>query len=135
MKTFHLELGVQESHGLPYHPQTQGAIERSHGTIKKKFWALLQERHLDVNKLTLAGARQILQDCIKTYNHEQHSTTGCVPFELFWKKTDRNFSIPISSLPVEEVIFSEHQYYQLEMRARRNMVKSAGKSVARYACY
>jgi hypothetical protein len=131
MKTFHKDLIVHESHGLPYRPQTQGAIERSHGTIKNKFWAILRERGLDINELTLGAARVILQDCISTYNHEQHSTTGCIPFELFWKRTDRNFSVPISSMPVEETTFSGMQYQRLELRARTNMVKRAGISVAR----
>jgi hypothetical protein len=131
LKAFHLNLGVKESHGLPYHPQTQGVDERSHATIKAKFRSNVQQLRIDPNKLTLGAARQMLQDVLNTYNHERHTTTQCIPYELFWKRTDRNFNVPISSLPVDEKVFSELEYAHMQEKATSSMVKKAGQSVAR----
>ena len=40
------EFGVKLVHGLPYHPQSQGKVERQNGVIKNKITALLTELHL-----------------------------------------------------------------------------------------
>lgn len=130
IKSFHEELHVEESHGLPYRPQTQGAVERSHATIKAKWWAILREWGFDVKNITLDVARQILQLAINCYNHEIHSTTGCIPFELFHKRTDRNFNLPLSVAPITETIYSDAQYASLVEKARNGMIKKAAKSVA-----
>src|SRR5262249_30682089 len=33
-----LRLGIRPLHGRPYHPQTQGKIERLHGTLQREVW-------------------------------------------------------------------------------------------------
>jgi transposase InsO family protein len=33
-----LRLGIRPVHGRPYHPQTQGKIERLHGTLERELW-------------------------------------------------------------------------------------------------
>ncbi len=38
-------LGIQPSHGRPYHPQTQGKVERFHGTIERE---ILFEKQSDI---------------------------------------------------------------------------------------
>ena len=63
-------------------------------------------------------------------NHEIHSTTGCIPFELFHKRTDRNFNLPLSVAPITETIYSDAQYASLVEKARNGMIKKAAKSVA-----
>jgi Integrase core domain/leucine-zipper of insertion element IS481 len=43
-----IRLGVNPSHGRPYHPQTQGTVERRHGTLEAEVWP-----HVD--RATVAG--------------------------------------------------------------------------------
>jgi transposase-like protein len=43
-----VRLGIQPLHGRPYHPQTQGKVERLHGTLEAEVWP-----HVD--RATLAG--------------------------------------------------------------------------------
>jgi Integrase core domain len=33
-----IRLGIQPIHGRPYHPQTQGKVERLHGTLQRELW-------------------------------------------------------------------------------------------------
>ena len=33
-----IRLGVRPAHGRPYHPQTQGKVERLHGTLQRELW-------------------------------------------------------------------------------------------------
>jgi len=33
-----IRLGVRPAHGRPYHPQTQGKVERLHGTLEREVW-------------------------------------------------------------------------------------------------
>ena len=37
-------LGIEERSGAPYHPQSQGKVERSHGTWKKKLFYDLADK-------------------------------------------------------------------------------------------
>jgi transposase InsO family protein len=42
-----LRLGIRPIHGRSYHPQTQGKVERFHGTLKRELWPSLQTTTLD----------------------------------------------------------------------------------------
>ena len=66
-------MGIGIKHGKPYHPQTQGKIERFHKTLKR--W--LRKRDLATSIAELQG--QI--DCfVRYYNEERpHSARGMVP--------------------------------------------------------
>ena len=96
------------------------------------WWAIVRELNLDANKIILEQARDILQQAIAIYNHSVHSTTSCIPFELFHKCTDRNFYMPHSSERVSETFFTNKQYTALVEKARNSMAQAAAKSVARY---
>jgi transposase InsO family protein len=60
-----LRLGVEPWHGRPYHPQTQGKVERFHGTIAAEVFA--QQDPL----MTLAEAQGCFDAFRQTYNHER----------------------------------------------------------------
>lgn len=50
-----IRLGIQPLHGRPYHPQTQGKVERLHGTLEREVWphvdrSLIASFDLDVNR-------------------------------------------------------------------------------------
>ena len=59
-----LRLGVEPWHGRPYHPQTQGKVERFHGTIAREVFA---QQH----PATLAEAQGCFDAFRQTYNHER----------------------------------------------------------------
>jgi transposase InsO family protein len=42
-----LRLGVRPVHGRPYHPQTQGKVERFHGTLVREVWPWVRRDTLD----------------------------------------------------------------------------------------
>jgi transposase InsO family protein len=45
-----IRLGVKPIHGRPYHPQTQGKVERLHGTLEREVWP-----HVDRSDAALFG--------------------------------------------------------------------------------
>ncbi|MDQ2651444.1 MAG: IS481 family transposase [Chloroflexota bacterium] len=59
-----LRLGVEPWHGRPYHPQTQGKVERFHGTIAREVFA--QQR-----PMTLMEAQAAFDAFRTNYNHQR----------------------------------------------------------------
>jgi transposase InsO family protein len=59
-----LRLGVEPWHGRPYHPQTQGKVERFHGTIAREVFA-------HQRPTTLAEAQAHFDAFRMSYNHER----------------------------------------------------------------
>jgi transposase InsO family protein len=75
-------LGITFKHGKPYHPQTQGKVERYHRTLK----AYLRRRPPAEN---LAGLQTQIDQFITTYNEERpHQARGCPPMQA-WRSLDR----------------------------------------------
>ena len=42
-----IRLGIQPIHGRPYHPQTQGKVERLHGTLDRELWPRIRRDTLE----------------------------------------------------------------------------------------
>lgn len=42
-----IRLGIRPCHGRPYHPQTQGKLERLHGTLEREVWPRVRRDSLD----------------------------------------------------------------------------------------
>lgn len=57
-------LGIEPWHGQPYHPQTQGKVERFHGTIAREVFAHQQPT-------TLAEAQTHVDTFRHSYNHDR----------------------------------------------------------------
>lgn len=63
-------LGIQSIHGRPYHPQTQGKVERFHGTIARTLGTSLWQP-------TLEEGQQVLSEFRQFYNWERpHEAIG-----------------------------------------------------------
>jgi transposase InsO family protein len=106
-------LHVTFKHGRPYHPQTQGKIERYHRTLKK--W---------LKKQPGAGSIPALQrqiDRFVTYYNEvrPHQARGCPPLRA-WRAPDKAAPI-IDGMPV-----------LAQTRLRRDRVDATGKVSLRY---
>jgi transposase InsO family protein len=42
-----IRLGIHPTHGRPYHPQTQGKVERIHGTFETELWPYIRRDTID----------------------------------------------------------------------------------------
>lgn len=73
------EMNIPHVSGRPYHPQSQGQIERFNRTIKKRLKSLAGLTHRWIDHLDRV---------ISNYNNCVHSTTGIKPFVLF-RSSDR----------------------------------------------
>jgi len=75
-------LGITFKHGKPYHPQTQGKVERYHLTLKK--W--LRKKPAAA---TLAELQTQIDRFVHIYNEERpHTARGCPPMRA-WRALDK----------------------------------------------
>lgn len=76
-------LGIVSKHGKPYHPQTQGKIERFHKTLKR--WLGKQRR-----ATTIADLQAQIDWFVRYYNETRpHSARGMVPPKEAWDALDK----------------------------------------------
>ena len=75
-------LGITFKHGKPYHPQTQGKVERYHKTLKK--WLAKRPAALTISELQAQIDR-----FVHIYNEERpHKARGCPPMHA-WRAMDK----------------------------------------------
>ena len=75
-------LGITFKHGKPYHPQTQGKVERFHLTLKK--WLAKKPA-----AATLAELQAQIDRFVHIYNEERpHTARGCPPMQA-WRALDK----------------------------------------------
>jgi transposase InsO family protein len=75
-------LGITFKHGKPYHPQTQGKVERYHQTLKKY---LRKQRPVS----SLEALQKQIDRFVLYYNEERpHVARGCPPMEA-WRSLDK----------------------------------------------
>jgi len=84
----HKAYGVQIKHGLPYKPSTQGAVENQNGFTKRRLALSLAEARTTIFDINLEGINLHCSQVCDIINHEVHTTTQAIPFELFHKCTD-----------------------------------------------
>ena len=75
-------LGITFKHGKPYHPQTQGKVERYHQTLKK--WLRKQPAATSIDEL-----RRQIDGFVRYYNETRpHQARGCPPMHA-WRALDK----------------------------------------------
>ena len=81
-------LGITIKHGKPYHPQTQGKIERFHQTLKR--WLRKRDRAASIAELQSQVDR-----FVRYYNEERpHSARGMVPPRRAFDALDKDAPDP-----------------------------------------
>jgi transposase InsO family protein len=106
-------LGITFKHGKPYHPQTQGKVERYHQTLKK--WLRKQPP-----APTMARLQAQIDGFVRIYNEERpHQARGCPPMHA-WRTLDK--ATPIIA----------GQRIDAKTRVRYDLVDSSGKVTIRY---
>lgn len=69
-------LKIKQIWASPYHPQTQGALERSHSTLKEYLKSYVNENQTNWHKYVYTA--------MLTYNSSIHTTTRFTPYELIF---------------------------------------------------
>lgn len=69
-------LKIKQLWSTPYHPQTQGALERSHSTLKSYLKSFVNEHQNNWPRYIFTA--------MLTYNTTVHSTTNFTPYELIF---------------------------------------------------
>ena len=79
-----LRLGIQPAHGRPYHPQTQGKVERLHGSIVRELIAFNARRDTDEHFATDAEVWRNNYNSIRP-----HEALGDLPPAARWVPSPR----------------------------------------------
>jgi transposase InsO family protein len=96
-----LRLGIRPVHGRPYHPQTQGKIERLHGTLERELWPRARRDTLVHFTADLDAWR------IEVYNPlRPHEALGDVPPLTRWRPSARRrpAQLPAVEYPAGSVL-------------------------------
>lgn len=106
-------LKIKNLFSTPYHPQTNGALERSHATLKEYLRSFVSDNQDDWHCY--------LATAILSYNTTPHSTTQFTPFELLYGYKP---SIPSSVYGANDNI-TYHEYIRaLQYRMKYSRLKA-----------
>jgi len=106
-------LGITFKHGKPYHPQTQGKVERYHLTLKK----YLRKKPAAA---TLAELQGQIDRFVHIYNEERpHTARGCPPMRA-WRQLDK------ATIEIDGQTLLAHT------KVRRDRVDKTGAFTLRY---
>ncbi|MBA3312015.1 MAG: transposase family protein [Planctomycetaceae bacterium] len=113
-----IRLGIRPAHGRPYHPQTQGKVERFHGTLEAELWPRIRR---DTPEHFAAD----LDDWRPVYNSVRpHEALGDQPPVCRWKPSDRKRPDrpPEASYPAGAVLRRVGHVGDVRYRSARIMV-------------
>jgi hypothetical protein len=96
MKGLTEELGIEKIECTAYHPESNGALERSHGTLKEHIKFYVNSERTDWDKY--------LPTAVYAYNNAVHSSTGFTPFRLMY---GRQSNLPYLN-PENEYSFEDY---------------------------
>lgn len=127
-KEFNKLLSIKHKLASPYHPQTNGSLERTHLTLKDYFKCYVNEDNDDWDKY--------LDLAVFSYNTHIHKSTSKTPYELVFGQ-DPNIPNSISK-PKQKPTYSDlaqeinSKLQTLRKVARDNQLKSKTKSKEQY---
>ena len=79
-----IRLGIHPLHGRPYHPQTQGKVERFHGTLQRELWPRVRRDNLLHFQQDLDHWRMEVYNVLRP-----HEALGQQPPICRWKPSPR----------------------------------------------
>lgn len=79
-----VRLGVRPCHGRPYHPQTQGKVERLHGTLERELWPRARRDTLEHFAADLRHWRTAVYNPLRP-----HQALGDAPPLSRWRPSPR----------------------------------------------
>jgi transposase InsO family protein len=79
-----MRLGIRVTHGRPYHPQTQGKVERLHGTLEREVFPRLDRNDRVSFEAGLDRWRREVYNAVRP-----HESLGDVAPVLRWRKSPR----------------------------------------------
>ena len=126
------KIGVTHLYSTPYHPMTNGQIERYNATMDSKIAALSNEKRTDWDEQ--------LPFVTFNYNTNIHTTTGQIPFELMYGRLpvlpfDQQQPIVTLSQDPEHVNKLKQYLSSLTKHAKLNILQQQKKYKARYDRY
>lgn len=91
-----LRLGIRPIHGRPYHPQTQGKVERLHGTLVREVYPRLDTSSLSAFTAGLDRWRHAVYNPVRP-----HEALGDVPPVTRWRPSARPRppALPVATYP------------------------------------
>jgi transposase InsO family protein len=120
-----VRLNIQPIHGRPYHPQTQGKVERLHGTIQRELI------NFDARRDSLQNFTADCERWRRTYNTlRPHESLGDVPPVGRWRPSERKRPevLPPVSYEPHAMLRRVSQVGDISYRQARIVV---GRSLAR----
>ena len=118
-----IRLGVRPAHGRPYHPQTQGKVERFHGTLERELWPRVRRDALEHFAADLEGWRPV-------YNAVRpHEALADEPPVTRWRPSDRRRPnrVPEVAYPAGAAVRRVGQVGEVRWKGARIM---AGRGLA-----
>ncbi|HMB02448.1 MAG TPA: IS481 family transposase [Isosphaeraceae bacterium] len=90
-----IRLGIRPAHGRPYHPQTQGKVERFHGTLEAELWPQVRRDTPEHFSADLEAWRPV-SNAVRP-----HEALGDEPPVCRWRPSDRRRPdrVPEATLP------------------------------------
>jgi transposase InsO family protein len=118
-----IRLGIDPAHGRPYHPQTQGKVERFHGTLEAEVWPRVRRDDLGHFAADLEAWRPV-------YNAERpHEALGDEPPVTRWRPSERRRPdrVPEATYPEGTTVRKVGQVGDVRWKGSRIM---AGRGLA-----
>ena len=111
-------IGYNHIYSTPYHPQTNGAVERFNSTFVPQISKLQDSQHNNWD--------EYLQAVVFAYNSGTHKTTNYSPFELLYGRAPR---LPIHPQPSHFSFNKPHDYFEQLRKTLRIYHQSARNNI------
>lgn len=113
-----IRLGIRPAHGRPYHPQTQGKVERFHETLEAELWPTARRDSLEHFGSDLEAYRPVY-NCVRP-----HEALGDAPPVTRWRPCARRRPdrMPEATYPPDSVVRRVGQIGEIRYRMARLLV-------------